>query len=326
MAVHVESVNDLAKTNDGVAVLLNRYTDWKCRSGVTEAPLIPASIMSKITDYARTTAKGNSVALNYTHVILSLAPTIGVAIPGHVTVELVNPNVDGPFQVMNGQTLSWSPGAGKPCLMIFSVHHQLNSDHEPFRVRITNSGIPTKKSYARCHAYWGYDVGTRHRYYKSEPARLIELEVGYQRTLLSSIKAVEAYVQFTFDTSRMESNPQLCTKSKVNIVPPKAETFPIRGIAPPLSVGKNQGQQSEVSKQQGGNGNESIKLSSSGPTLRPGSALSMKRGSRRNIAYTSNPIKRNQDGNWLGDHLSNKGRDIRPKAGETLDEPVKLDA
>jgi len=308
MAVHFENLSDLAKTNDGVAVLLNRYTDWKCKSGGTETPLIPASVMSKITDYAKTTAKGNSVALNYTHVVLSIAPTVGVGIPGHVTVELINPNVEGPFQVMSGQTLSWSPGSGKPCLMIFSVHHQLNSDHEPFRVRVTNTGIPSKKSYARCHAYWGFDVGTRHRYYKSEPARLIELEVGYQRTLLTSIKAVEAYVQFTFDTSRMENNPQLCTKSRMNVIPPKVETFPIRGIAPPLSVVENR----KVSKRKGGNGNQSIKLPSSGQVLSPSSALSMKQGSRRNIANSSIPIKRNQDDNWLGDHISDKGRDTDP--------------
>ncbi|CAA30822.1 movement protein [Red clover necrotic mosaic virus] len=312
MAVHVENLSDLAKTNDGVAVSLNRYTDWKCRSGVSEAPLIPASMMSKITDYAKTTAKGNSVALNYTHVVLSLAPTIGVAIPGHVTVELINPNVEGPFQVMSGQTLSWSPGAGKPCLMIFSVHHQLNSDHEPFRVRITNTGIPTKKSYARCHAYWGFDVGTRHRYYKSEPARLIELEVGYQRTLLSSIKAVEAYVQFTFDTSRMEKNPQLCTKSNVNIIPPKAETGSIRGIAPPLSVVPNQGRESKVLKQKGGTGSKTTKLPSLEPSSGSSSGLSMSRRSHRNVLNSSIPIKRNQDGNWLGDHLSDKGRVTDP--------------
>lgn len=319
MAVHVENLADLTKTNEGIAVLLNRYTDWKCKSGVTESPLIPASVMSKITDYAKTTAKGNSVALNYTHVVLSLAPTIGVGTPGDVTVEMINPNVEGPFQVLSGQTLSWSPGSGKPCLMIFSVHHQLNSDHEPFRVRVTNNGIPTKKSYARCHAYWGFDVGTRHRYYKSEPARLIELEVGYQKTLLSNIKAVEAYVQFTFDTSRMESNPQLCVKSKVNIIPPKAETSSVRGIAPPLSAAKTKVREHKQlgSKPKGGNGNNTTKLSSSGRAFSPSAALSMRQRSQRNVTASPIPIKRNQDDNWLGDHLSDKGRDTDPNL-ETL--------
>lgn len=236
MAVHVESINDLAKTNEGVAVALNRYADWVCSKGVTEAPLIPKKLTARLADYTRTSLKQGSVALNYSHLALTLGPTVSVGVPGSALVELINPNMDGPFQVMCGQSLSWSPGSGKPCLMIFSIHHQLAHDAEPFRVRVTNNGIPTKGVFARCHAFWGFDLSSRIRYYRNEPARRIDLEVGYLQTYLSNIKQVREYVQYTFDSSRADRRPQLCTKSSMSVIPEIEQPAAYAVIAPTVRV------------------------------------------------------------------------------------------
>nr|UZP17207.1 movement protein [Carnation ringspot virus] len=293
MAVHVDNVKDLAKTNEGVAVILNRYTDWKCKSGVTEAPLLPSNLGTRITDYAKTTLKGDSVALNFSDLVLSLGATVSVGTPGSVLVELINPNMDGPFQLVQGQSLSWSPGSGRPCLMIFSIHHQLTADAEPFRIRISNNGIPTKKTFARCHAYWGFDLSTRMRYYKNEPAKRIDLDVGFYKTHLSNMKQVRDYVQYTFDNSRMDGNPQLVAKSTMNVVPRIANVPKYVGIAPPSSSGNHQeATPDDWLKQYVDKDSKTNKLSDVESSSDSSSLLSMRARSRR---YTKNykiPIKR----------------------------------
>lgn len=239
MAVHVDSLNDLASTNEGIALSLNRFTSWSCQKSVTEAPLKPESFGSKLKDYATIAVKGDTAALNYSYLVLTVAPTVSVGTPGEVSVEIVNPNMEGPFQSLAGQSLTWSVGTGKPCMMIFSMHHQLAVDEDPFRVRITNAGIPTAKTFARVHAYWGFSIGSKLRCHKMEEARLIDIEVGYQKTLLTSIKEVRQYLMYTLDTTRMASHPQLCAISSMSAVP--KSQLPPRMVEPgvlPFSAGK----------------------------------------------------------------------------------------
>lgn len=299
MAVHVDNVKDLAKTNEGVAVILNRFTDWKCKRGVTEAPLTPSNLTTRIADYARTTLKGDSVALNFSDLVLSLSPTISVGIPGSVLVELINPNVDGPFQLVQGQSLTWSPGSGYPCLMVFCIHHQLASDAEPFRIRITNNGIPTKgKTYARCHAFWGFDLSVRSRYYRNANAQRVDVDPGYYATHLTGMKSIKSYLSYTFDNSRMVKDAKLLPKSVVSVVPHVEKAPVYAGIAPPTSTGSKASTQKDAewlkqhvdALEETNNSKDVDSLSESSSTL------SMRSRSRRNDNVKQNPIKRHSYG------------------------------
>lgn len=217
--------------------MLNRTTNWACRKGVTETPLATDNLLERIADFARLTLSKDRVALNYTHLVLMLSPYVSVGTPGDVLVELVNPNLDGPFQLVQEQALSWTPGSGLPCLMIFNIHHQLSSESDPFRIRVTNNGIPTTRNYCSCHAYWGFELSTRARCYINEPAQRIDLNIGYLKSHLRTKKQVTQYVQYTLDTSRMDRNPQNCTKSAVNVIPeaPKPPVYVVS--APAASTG-----------------------------------------------------------------------------------------
>nr|QXV86556.1 movement protein [Tombusviridae sp.] len=303
MTVHVDNVSDLAKTNEGVAVALNRFTNWTCSKAVTEHPLVPDNLVSRLGDYTKISLK-NSVALNYSHLAITLSPTISVGIPGSALVELINPNVHGTFQVVSGQTLSWSPGSGKPCLMIFSIHHQLDAKAKPFRVRVTNNGIPTDGCFARCHAYWGFDLSTRMRYYRCEPASRIDFEVGYQMSHLSSMKQVRQYVQYTFDSSRSDRRPQLCSKSSMSVIPEVDQSYSRSVSAPADRVGMQVGSSDTTSRNEKPRvlPSETNKLGKVDHRKRSKSPLSMTERSHSVHENFAIPIKRNTDGKVLVDH------------------------
>nr|QXV86636.1 movement protein [Tombusviridae sp.] len=303
MTVHVDNVSDLAKTNEGIAVALNRFTNWTCSKAVTEHPLVPDNLASKLVDYTKISLK-HSVALNYSHLAITLSPTISVGIPGSALVELINPNIHGPFQVVSGQTLSWSPGSGKPCLMIFSIHHQLDAKAKPFRVRVTNNGIPTDGCYARCHAYWGFDLSTRMRYYRCEPAQRIDFEVGYQMSQLSSMKQVRQYVQYTFDSSRSDRRPQLCSKSSMSVIPEVEQSYSRLVIAPTSRIGMDKDiseSKSRIVKPRV-LPSETNKLGKGDHRNRSMSPLSMTERSHAGTENSATPIKRSADHKALVDH------------------------
>jgi hypothetical protein len=312
MASHGENLEDLASKNKGVAASLNRYCDWVCKSGVTESSLVPKNFTAQIKDYIKTTAGGNSVAMNFSYLVLSLGSTVSVGTPGAVCVELINPNLQEPYQTLAGQTLYWEPGSGKPCLMVFSIQHQLPTSSDPFKVRVTNNGIPTAegRAYARCHAYWGFDLSTKIRQYKSESARRIDIDVGYQKTPLNDLKRVKQYISLTLDSSRMGNHPQITTAESVNVIPQHSRNTayvvnaPAMGaVEAPLSVQRT----TEWVKSSVDGANEPHKLASK-DTLSvssrrsKGSARSysntlpsdipIKRTSRRQTRRSSSPVSR----------------------------------
>lgn len=293
MAVHVDNVNDLAKTNEGVAVSLNHFTDWNCRKGVTEAPLTPGDFKTRISDFAKTALKGDSVALNYTHLVLSLAATVPAGTPGNVIVEIIDPNIEGIFQILRGQTLTWSPGSGKPCLMLFTLHYQLPKEAHVFRVRMTNSGIPTKGTFCRCHAYWGVHFSNRLSYYRDEPARMIELDVGFQKSYLKSLKQVREYVKYTFDTTRSDPNPQLCSKSSMSVVPESSKPAPHSVIAPTVRVASESkaSDLDEWVKNQRATVGEPNKPTNVDSGSESSSAASIRRRSQRGTKLKPDPMK-----------------------------------
>jgi len=223
MTTHVDNLSDLKKTNHGVEIELNRYRGLSCKRAITETPLIPDALMARVRDSvvngSLSISRGNDTALNFSHLVLAVTPTVAVGTPGQMTVEIINPNMEGVFQTLPGQTLTWAPGSGKPALMIFSMHHPLDLKDEVFRIRITNSGIPTKRTFCRAHAYWGVKPSLQSEYYKNEDAVMIDLDVGFRKSFLSDMKQVRAYANYVLNTSNMVSQPTLAMKPSVSVVP-----------------------------------------------------------------------------------------------------------
>jgi len=221
MTTHVDDIRDLKRTNHGVEIELNRYKALTCKQGITESPLVPDSIMSKLKDKVKTMGAGDDLALNFSHLVLAVTPTVAEGTPGSAKFEIINPNMEGVYQVLPNQTMVWEPGCGKPVLMIFNMHHPLSADEEVFRVRVTNVGIPTKRSYARVHAYWGLHLSLKSEYYRNCPAQCVELEVGFRKSFLGDMTKVRTYANYVLETGQMVKERPMTGTSSLSIVPDK---------------------------------------------------------------------------------------------------------